>query len=165
MLNKMILIAALLMSTKAFSQDFIFDTGSGSRESLRKGVRAINLIQQDKVHELLKLMPRQSSHDSSVIAVNAADVSEKYMYDSIGLPAAFTKKSDNDFFYERNFCTQKDNVSSIVLQIHLTLTKTGNTFQVNGIEFRQGRAIVQRQKEIDRLNNTDPDNPPPPPTP
>jgi hypothetical protein len=157
----LLFIPLLFPSLQIFSQDFEFDKGSGTNQSLRTGVLAIKFIQQNNLTELLTLV-QINKLDTAKLAANLKAVSSKYPYDSIGVPMAFTDKSLSSFYYERNFCSQKSKSTLILLQIHLTLIKNGNNFFITNIEFRQKSAIASRKKELKEISQI-PGKPPAPP--
>ena len=162
MINKILLVLLLFISGKAYTQTFKFDKGSGTRESLKTGVLVIKLIQQNNLSELLKLMQPQSKVDTAQLATGITETNKLYPYDSVGVPGVFVDKLGTEFYYERNFCIEKNKKTEILLQIHVNLIKKDNDFFIRNIEFRKEKAIVKREAEIKKLNNV-PKEPPPPP--
>lgn len=162
MQNKILLTLLILISNSAFSQTSMFDKGMGTHDNFKTGLLAINLVQQNNLAGLLKLMKPRSKADTAQLANNLRETSKAYPYDSLVLPGAFVDVSDKECYYERNFYTNSQRKSRILLQIHVNMVKIGNEFFVRNIEFRKGKTIVEREAEIKKLDNVS-NGPPPPP--
>jgi hypothetical protein len=161
MIYRILLIAALFLSGQTKAQDFVFDKAAGTDQSLKKGVSAIKFIQQNNWTGLLKIMQKPSKIDTVQLKKSLTKMSKSYPYDSVGKPGTFLDNPETGPYFERNFYRQKNNSTTILLQIHVTLVRKGDEVVVKNIEFREGKAIVPRKKELKALNSV-PNDPPPP---
>jgi hypothetical protein len=170
MLKRNVLIIVLaLCSINLFgqSEERIFDKGKGMRESLRTGHLAIQHIQKNDLTSLLLLYKENPDINVDQLKDQVNEVSSAFPFDDSSVPESYMDNSDSEFYYERNFYKEINNDIQCVLQIHVTLIIEKKTFKVSQIDFRRGKAIVKRVKEIQDIKkrNVNPGLKPPPPAP
>ncbi|MFA6057868.1 MAG: hypothetical protein WC756_06705, partial [Taibaiella sp.] len=155
----------------SFSQSgkdiLIFDKGSGTYESLQVGNAVMNAIQENNLSILSAFYIDLTSFNNNDLRKEMDVVNKTWPYYDTIAPIAYLDDSESNFYYERNFCNFEKNNVTIELQIHATLIKEGNSYYVNQIQFRRGKAIQKRQAEVKDIlsNNQDETLRPPPPPP